>query len=157
MNSDEHRDEPERLVKVVIDTNGHWSGIASESLWAAPTDDGYYELRNSPFYAYGLSWGDVVEALPFGDDAAGQRLRFQTVMRRGGHRTVRVIFADADEVERTRVLAQLNELGASHEHATGRLYAIDVMPDASYDDVTHALGEWESQGLLGWELGSDQV
>src|SRR5438477_12605988 len=83
MTSDEHRDGPERLVKVVIDTNGHWSGIASESLWAAPTDDGYYQLRNSPFYAYGLSWGDVVEALPFGDDAAGQRLRFQTVMRRG--------------------------------------------------------------------------
>lgn len=32
-----------------------------ETLWAKPVDVDQYQLDNSPFYAYGVSWQDVGE------------------------------------------------------------------------------------------------
>lgn len=46
--------------------------------------DGGFELENSPFYVYGVSYRDVVEA-EFGTDV----LTFTRVLRRGGHSTYR--------------------------------------------------------------------
>ncbi len=37
-----------------------WHGSATESLWAEPVQAGRYRLRNSPFYAFGVSAEDVV-------------------------------------------------------------------------------------------------
>ncbi len=33
-----------------------------ETLWASPLGNDLYRLENSPWYAYGVSWQDVVEA-----------------------------------------------------------------------------------------------
>src|SRR6476661_1521622 len=59
-----------------------------ETMWATPVGPDRYRLENSPFYAYGVSWLDVVEALP--DEAAGLPV-FVRRVERSGHRTVRLI------------------------------------------------------------------
>ena len=33
-----------------------------ETLWATPLGDDRYQLDNSPFYAYSVSWQDIVHA-----------------------------------------------------------------------------------------------
>ncbi len=59
-----------------------------ETPWANKIGDNIYELDNSPFYAYNVSWKDVIEALP-GPDGM---LEFKKVVKKSGHKTVRVIF-----------------------------------------------------------------
>ena len=38
-----------------------------ETPWAKRLGDNLYELDNSPFYAYNVSWKDAIEALPAPD------------------------------------------------------------------------------------------
>jgi len=64
-------------------------GTNVETLWAVPLGEDRYELANSPFYAYDVSWEDIVFA-PFNEEEAIPT--FSSVVRRSGNRTVRVIF-----------------------------------------------------------------
>jgi Domain of unknown function (DUF4265) len=60
----------------------------SETLWATPLGRHRYRLENCPFFAYGVSWRDVVEARP---PAKRELPLFVRVTKKSGHRTVRVI------------------------------------------------------------------
>jgi hypothetical protein len=53
--------EEESLTKVYIDLPQHWA-TGGESMWALPLGDNLFEIRNTPFHAYGINWGDIVRA-----------------------------------------------------------------------------------------------
>lgn len=117
-----------------------------ETLWAKPVGDDHYELANSPFYAYGVSWQDTVLA-PF--DAAEEMPLFERVVIKSGHRTVRVIF---DERARKRgrsdrVLQALVRLGCTYEGADPSFFSVDVPPGVELEKVCELLIEndvdWE--------------
>ena len=75
-----------------------------ETLWADPVGPNLYRLDNSPFWAYGVSWKDVVEAHP---DPDGM-LRMTRVAQKSGHRTLRIVFEDGTEgLERRPLAAEL--------------------------------------------------
>ena len=99
--------------------------IHVETPWATSLGDDQYEIDNSLWYAYGVSWKDVVYA-PFdhGDECAV----FQHVVKKGGHRTVRVAFSDpvspGGKAERT--LEGLVAMGCSYEGAWSKLFSVDV-------------------------------
>jgi hypothetical protein len=86
------------LETILIDLQpGHWSGHSGERVSAKRLGDGIYEIRNTPWYAYDLNWGDVVRCegmstadLPIVADVVGH----------GGHRTIRVFFEEAEDEER---------------------------------------------------------
>ncbi len=63
-----------------------------ETLWAVPLGNDRYKLEISPFYAYAVSWEDIVYA-PI--DPEEQMPTFQSVVERSGNRTVRVMFEPA--------------------------------------------------------------
>lgn len=69
-----------------------------EHLWAIPRGTDRYELDNIPFFATGVSAGDLV-AVRQGDD---DRLIFDKVVQYGGHSTVRVVMFDIDQKEKVR-------------------------------------------------------
>lgn len=53
----------ERLVEIRFNLNPKdWERLSSESLWANELNPMEYEIRNSPFYVYGISAEDVVFA-----------------------------------------------------------------------------------------------
>jgi hypothetical protein len=54
-----------------------------ETVWAEQVGPDHYRLDNSPFWAYGVSWRDVVEAHM---DEGGQ-LGFTRIVEKSGHRT----------------------------------------------------------------------
>src|SRR5215471_9708262 len=97
-----------------------------ETLWAERVGPDLYRLDNSPFWAYGVSWLDVVEAHP---DAGGQ-LVMSRVATKAGHRTVRVFFDSGVDrsPEAKAVLGGVVALGASYEGMNPRYLAIDVPP-----------------------------
>lgn len=99
-----------------------------ETLWANVVGPDQYEIDNLPWYAYGLSAGDVVEARA---DASGQ-LRVTRVVRKSGNRTIRAILELTTGRELTfesqQLLAGLVERGCGYEGAKKTLVAINIPP-----------------------------
>jgi hypothetical protein len=109
-----------------------------ETLWAFDLGQDRYRLANSPFYAYSVSWEDVVYA-PYSLEE--QRPTFQRVVEKSGRKTVRVRFAvpmrigDASH----NMLQGLVSLGCSYENADSTLVSVDVPPDVRLEAVREFL------------------
>ena len=127
-------------VKVLIQEDDN-----IETLWADPVGPDLYQLDNSPFWGYGVSWRDVVEAHP---DANGQ-LRVSRVVEKSGHKTVRVIFdPGVDESPENRaILDGVVALGASYEGMNPRYLAIDIPPGIELTRIA----EFLTQHAVQWE------
>ncbi len=96
-----------------------------ETLWAESLGDDRYRLDNSPFYAYSVSWEDVVYA-PFDPDQ--EFPTFKEVLEKSGNRTVRIIFdAPYDEGNQSLVLLEnLTAIGCSYEGATKSYISLNI-------------------------------
>ena len=106
-----------------------------ETLWATPLGNDRYRLDNSSFYAYSVSWKDVVLA-PF-DEQEGFPT-FQRVVEKSGHRTIRVLF-EGDPVqpgsESQTCLDRLVAMGCSYEGANRLYICVDIPPGVDLGKV----------------------
>lgn len=132
-----------------------WHGHASETVWAESQDGVQFRILNSPFYAKGLSFEDIVAA-----NLTSGGYVFDRVLGRGGHSTYRVIL-EPDPGGHANELATLSELGCTWEEGLGRLLAVDVPPSADLNKVYAALesgaanGVWDfDEGHVGHDLGT---
>ena len=116
-----------------------------ESLWGTQHGEDTFIIDNIPFYACGISIGDLVKAR----DVQGE-LRFEEVVRYSGHGTVRIIIYDTSEVQTIR--EELDQLGCSSElsHVSG-LIAIDIPPEATFDELHKFLENGEKLGRFDYE------
>lgn len=133
-----------------------WHGHGSESVWIEPladtSEEGVFRLLNTPYFARGLSWGDVVRAVPSDD---GLRFEFKEVVSRSGHSTYRIL-VDANDLRFSEILTQLESLGSSFERidfGARHLYALDVHPEADIYQVYATLEGGERLGVLEFEEG----
>ncbi|HJS42570.1 MAG TPA: DUF4265 domain-containing protein [Gemmatimonadales bacterium] len=112
------------LVKVTVPLeNPAWHGYGAELLWAELSTPGIYRLRNSPFYAHGLSAYDMVAA-----EYQDEKLAFRAVRERGGHSTYRLhVPAGIDTPAFQLAWRPLQTIGCTYEQAD-RLLAVDVPP-----------------------------
>ena len=107
-----------------------------ETAWAKHLGGNRYRLDNIPFFAYGISEGDVVEAEP---QAKGFPL-VKRVVGKSGNRTVRVFFERGSKtLPAQALLSELRKLGCSWELATESLVCMTVPPAASLDRVAAIL------------------
>lgn len=119
-----------------------------ETMWATPLGENRYRLENSPFFAYGVSWQDVVDARPQPDDSSGIPV-VRRVVRKSGHRTLRLILVPGkDEApEQERVLQELATLGCTYEGYNPRYFVLDLAPSQDLAPVvaylTRAQHQWE--------------
>lgn len=126
-----------------------------ETLWAVPVDTNLYQLDNSPFFAYGVSWQDVIEAKSSEDEI----LEYVRCVKKSGNRTLRVIFQDYRSIDppAEEVLRGLRDLGCSYEGMQPRMISINVPPKVDLGTVTDFLSK---QAGLQWEYADptyDQV
>lgn len=114
-----------------------------EHLWARAVGADLYLIDNTPFFVYGISFGDTVKAEP----ESGLLVYKQTV-KRSLHSTLRVMVFREDQVDQLREM--LASLGCPTElsHIRG-LVAVDVPPAVSFPLVRALLGEGEERG--DWE------
>jgi hypothetical protein len=122
-----------------------WHDHARETLWAEALGGDRFQLRNVPFYAYGVSYGDTVLAPPTDEGRIVQR-----VSERGGHSTYRIFVSNTETLKRfAEYWAPLETLGCTLERATERLFAVDVPSEVdiyrAYDALTkgQAAGVWD--------------
>lgn len=133
------------MVKLVLpDGRG-----AIETPWATPLGRNRYRLENSPFFAFGVSYRDIVEAKPTADEP---RPVFIRVVERGGHSTVRVA-TDGDDPIPKKVVAPLLKLGCTYEGARPSYLCFDVPPGVKLPQVVESLMKW-GEDVIHWEHAS---
>jgi len=141
----------ERLEKILIELpSDHWSGKGGERVWAKPLGDGRYEIRNTPWYAYDISWGDVVRCE--GMSPADLPIVAE-VVRSHGHLTARIFFEEIEGAKRERILDEINKRGATYENADDTMYALDLEPNVNSQSLLDYLAVEEEAGHLVWESG----
>jgi len=137
-------------VKIKFDLEQDEDGYppyAAENVWAIERPGGY-ELDNIPWYAKGVSCGDLVEASPDEDG----RLSFDRVLRRSGNSTLRVWLSAAEVGECSKVRAVIEQAGATSELNGARFLSVDV-PAASLSAVWAYLEAGETRGTWEFEVG----
>jgi hypothetical protein len=135
-------DKDQKLTKVHVSFAG-----GGESMWAREIEGDLFSIKNLPFFVFGLNFDDVVHA-----PQAGPLREVRAVVRRSGHRTLRVVFhAYLTREEQQVQLNVLNDFGGSFERGTDRLVAIDFPPGAAYDAMVALLTRLETDDKLVFE------
>lgn len=138
-----------RLVKIHFPLDeGLWHGHTTESLWAEKIGRGQYRLLNSPFLVFGVNFNDVVSARSTSDG-----LVFQSVIKRGGHSTYRIIFQDSQAPASIQLSAKLKQLGCSVEWGSDSFAAVDVPPSVDPREVYSTLAAGDTHHLWDFEEG----
>jgi hypothetical protein len=137
-------EEDDGYVKVCFQ-----QGELVETLWAKPLGNHRYGLDNSPFYAYSVSWQDIIEAAANTQDGA---LEFVKVLKKSGYRTVRLILHNAamESVEGTALLAPLLKMGCSYEGLYSKLISVSIPPFAVFEEVVDYVKSLSGQEV-DWE------
>lgn len=136
-------------VKVIFELEpSDWHNHATESVWAIPLGDSKYRIQNVPFYAYGVSYDDIVLAEPNEE----RQLIVQNVSERGGHSTYRVILnPGTTDKDFENAWDKLGCLGCTYERATDRLIAVDIPPETDIYEAYAALESGEQNNVWGFE------
>ena len=117
-----------------------------ETLWATKLEGDNYQLDNSPFYAYSVSWQDIVFA-PYDQDEDFPT--FQHVVSKSGHRTIRIIFNPPveDGNSSDQLLQGVVALGCTYEGADRGYMSIDIPPGVELETIRSYLiesnADWE--------------
>ena len=142
------------LTKIVL-TEGKYV----ETPWAEDLGSGRFRLANLPFWKYGVSVDDIVEAAP--DDSG--RPAFLHVVQKSGNRTVRVHLQppmDAS-VDSKMLVESLVALGCDYEGMHPGYIALNVPPAVSLDAVARQLErsgqEWEYADPPSEEASPDEA
>jgi uncharacterized protein DUF4265 len=121
-----------------------WHGMPSEGLWAEPVEranaGAAFRLENSPLFATGVSYLDVVRAAHVDDG-----LEFTGVVERSGHSTYMLLVPPASR-DFTTYWRRLEAQGCSYESKSLRLsmgprvvYSVDVPPSSDFTEVSAIL------------------
>ncbi len=144
---------PEGFIQLVVplERDPGEDGPEAEWVWAEPLGSGRYRIESSPFFAYGLSCGDIVRAQEVGP---GEPPEVMEVEHKGGGRTLRIALApqwDIDAAEVEQFLDQFLEIGCSYEALPPKLVALAVPPEVDVATVVERLQVPFRDGLLLWE------
>ncbi len=131
------------LIRTITDDSDN-----TETLWATSLGNDLYRLDNSPFFAYDVSWEDIVLAPP---QTEHNYPHFEKVIKKSGNRTIRVFFDSPLEAgsESSEVNAKLNDFGCYYEGISTRFVSYNIPPDIDLQQVVALL---EGQPLE-WEYG----
>lgn len=144
------REFQDTFVKVTVPLEPNaWHRFRQEAMWARKVGNDLYELQNTPFFAKGLAYLDVVRAEP----REGSLTVIEPITR-SRHSTYR-IFVEHSDTEVKRLIQQLTNVGCSHESYKTEewvLYAVDV-PPKSVDGSFKLLQEGETLGLWDFDEG----
>lgn len=125
-----------------------WPPFATERIWARKTGfRGQLELVNIPFFALGISRGDIIRVHP---DHERRELVFDEVVRHSGASTVRILIHD--ESASDRILGILRDSGCEWEFSTVDIHlAANIPESASYRNLRESLLELKGSGSMGLE------
>lgn len=146
-----------KLVKLKVPLNPkEWHGSEAELLWAEPLKDSHdgftLRIKNSPGYAFGLSYLDVVRAVPSADGS----YEFKEVIQRGGHSTY-MLLVPIERPHFEEFWKRLNDLGCTYESSrvegAKTLFSVDIPGDTDIYKVYDVLKEGEEKRIWDFQEG----
>ncbi|MDR4460535.1 MAG: DUF4265 domain-containing protein [Nitrospirales bacterium] len=127
-----------------------WHGYGSETLWVQRIGEGRFRIRNSPFFAFGISAEDIV----FGEKGSDGILSEKGISLRGGHSTYRVILREGiSEANVQKCWEPLELLGCTYEEGPLKLRSIDVPQNLDVYKVYELLEKGEKNNIWYFEEG----
>jgi Domain of unknown function (DUF4265) len=127
-------------------------GFETEGVWAERVGPNEFRILNSPFFVFGVSADDIVNA-----EMKDGTYKFDRVVRKGGHSTYRIFLQGGrtinDENFRAR-WAAIQTVGGTFENANDRLLSIDLPPNVNVVKVYELLKQGEGDGVWAFEEGN---
>jgi hypothetical protein len=133
-------------VLVNLEPDDGWPPYEVEGVWATHEHDNIYRLDNIPFYARGISDGDLIRAEP---DADGV-LTFLSVERPSWFSTVRVFVKGGADKEEVR--QRFRKIECDSEGISEHLFTLSI-PRPRLGEVLVELERGEVVGEWDWEEG----
>ena len=133
-----------KIVFLLQQDEDGYPPAGSESVWATIKDETYI-IDNSPFFARGVSFGDVVTA-----EKVDGELIYKTTVEYSGHSTFRFLFSKRELLQKVR--QELNEMGCSSEKShLEDLISVDVPPEVSMLKFREFLAKYVQENVIGFE------
>lgn len=132
-------------IEFRVDPNDERS-VKTERLWAERVGPGRFRLLNNPFFLFGISADDVVEA----DDG----FKFRRVVSRGGHSTYRIFLQGGRTITEPDFLAYwrpISDLGATFENANDHFISVDIPPGVDVAAIYELMEKGERDGMWAFE------
>ncbi|MFZ6820073.1 DUF4265 domain-containing protein [Undibacterium sp. Ji22W] len=143
-----------KSVKLRVDLPHHWA-IGGESMWADDLGDNKYQIKNIPFYAYGLNYDDIVLA-----EAESEEFKpeIKKLLEASGHRTLRIMFTgDKTKEENIKTIESIRTEHIGYEGLNDNQFAVNVTPEGNYNQLYDALEELEEKKFLSFETCEARV
>lgn len=138
------------LKKIVILVNNYLKDKEIiETLWAEDLGNNIYRIDNSPFYAYNISYNDVVEAKENSND--DNRLYFLKVISSSGHSTYRVKIIENKIIDAKPLLSELEIIGCTFEGVKNSLISIDIPPTTKLSEIIKILEHGKTKKIWFYE------
>ena len=138
----------ENLTKVVLEVEYDDGEVLTETPWAEDLGNRRYRLRNCPFYADGVSFGDIIEAEPKYEN--DDRPYLKDVVEKSGHKTLRILLAESiKESESSQaILDSIRKMKCGYEGTDGtKFFVVNITPEADFWSVCQFLSDngvdWE--------------
>ncbi|WP_037588055.1 DUF4265 domain-containing protein [Stenoxybacter acetivorans] len=136
----------EQKVYFYLKQKDDWPPFASEFIWANSLGDDRYQLNNIPFFAEGVSFGDVIKA-----DIQNGNPWFVNIVKASTNSTLRVFCFDTQKkIEFSKWLGQnscMSELGFEGEYIVANIPGtIDI------DALEQFLADIEEPGQFEFEF-----
>jgi hypothetical protein len=143
-----------KSVKLRVDLPYHLE-VGGESMWADDLGNNRYQIKNIPFYAYGLNFEDIVFA-----EAESEELKpeIKKLLEESGHQTIRVIFTgDTSKEENIKTIEAIRNEHVGYEGNNHSQFALNVTPEGDYNQLYDALEELEEKKVLSFETCEARV
>jgi hypothetical protein len=142
--------EANEMVKVTFPLCPGWHHSQTETLWAKKTGTNQFQLMNSPFLAFGVSYLDEVIAKKSKEGA----LLYERVFKKSGHSTYRLMpFREVSSLTDSP-LSSLEKLGCSYEEGrigSNVLLAVDIPAKVNIHEAYHLLKQGADANLWDFE------
>jgi len=128
-----------------------WHGYAKETVWAKALEPLRMQILNTPFFAKGLSYGDIASISVRADG-----LWLEEVVVDSTHSTYRILINDATkEIHEYDLWSKLKDLGCTYESfisGSFALYAVDI-PQQAVREAFALLSKGEKDGTWDFDEG----
>jgi Domain of unknown function (DUF4265) len=137
-----------------------WHGASAELLWIEPLWGGtmkVFRLMNSPFYARGVSYLDIVRAVPAPD---GYGIDYAGIVEKSGHSTIWLLVPSGPPAGFNSCWLSLARLHCTYESSSedtedGKqtLYSVDVPPETDIDAVLSIVEDGQANDVWIFQIG----
>jgi hypothetical protein len=131
------------MKKITLIYRDFEGNIAKESVWAEESDR-YYQIKNSPFFAANLAWGDIIEV--YEED---KMLYYSKLIQHSGNSTIQIVCFENMQDKLKEIINKIHEKGCGWESMhNGSYYSLNIPVNINYSEIRNILQKGLKENIL---------